>query len=203
MKLDVNENILQTGGVLAIIHTIGHIINFYTLSRQPMEVLSCLLPSTFRKNGRDDQPSFSFFIFQTLQGITGTVKSESKLKILLQKTPSRRWKFQLETIPWLISKGVMIIIVMSVIYVFASQRSRRRQHRLFWTTHMLYPLFFFLLCIHGLQVRLEMLEMLLHHFYLLHFREFCKLHDSIMSLVYQVNVKSFKNTTRINKINIL
>ena len=24
--------------------------------------------------------------------------------------------------------------------------------RLFWTTHMLYPLFFFLLCIHGLQV---------------------------------------------------
>ena len=98
-----------------------------------MEVLSCLLPSTFRKNGRDEQPSFSFFIFQTLQGIT----------------------------------GVMIIIVMSVIYVFASQRSRRRQHRfghpinypfknpafrLFWTTHMLYPLFFFLLCIHGLQV---------------------------------------------------
>ena len=60
-----------------------------------MEVLSCLLPSTFRKNGRDEQPSFSFFIFQTLQGIT----------------------------------GVMIIIVMSVIYVFASQRSRRRQHR--------------------------------------------------------------------------
>ena len=98
-----------------------------------MEVLSCLLPSTFRKNGRDEQPSFSFFIFQTLQGIT----------------------------------GVMIIIVMSIIYVFASQRSRRRQHRfgcpinypfknltfrLFWTTHMLYPLFFFLLCIHGLQV---------------------------------------------------
>ena len=101
-----------------------------------MEVLSCLLPSTFRKNGRDEQPSFSFFIFQTLQGIT----------------------------------GVMIIIVMSVIYVFASQRSRRRQHRfghpinypfknpafrLFWTTHMLYPLFFFLLCIHGLQVFFE------------------------------------------------
>ena len=98
-----------------------------------MEVLSCLLPSTFRKNGLDEQPSFSFFIFQTLQGIT----------------------------------GVMIIIVMSIIYVFASQRSRRRQHRfgcpinypfknltfrLFWTTHMLYPLFFFLLCIHGLQV---------------------------------------------------
>ena len=202
----MNENILQTGGVLAIIHTIGHIINFYTLSRQPMEVLSCLLPSTFRKNGRDDQPSFSFFIFQTLQGITGTVKSESKLKILLQKTPSRRWKFQLETIPWLISKGVMIIIVMSVIYVFASQRSRRRQHRLFWTTHMLYPLFFVLLCIHGLQVWLESLEMLLLVLRWLNLflsREFCKLHDSIMSLVYQVNVKSFKNTTRINKINIL
>ena len=49
-----------------------------------MEVLSCLLPSTFRKNGRDDQPSFSFFIFQTLQGITGTVRSESKLRVAVE-----------------------------------------------------------------------------------------------------------------------
>ena len=79
--MHVNENISQTGGVLAIIHTIGHIINFYILSRQPMEVLSCLLPSTFRKNGRDDQPSFSFFIFQTLQGITGTVRSKLRVDV--------------------------------------------------------------------------------------------------------------------------
>ena len=85
-----------------------------------MEALSCLLPSTFRKNGRDKQPSFSFFIFQTLQGITGLVESNERLEC---------WTVLPKRSSWPIYTGVMIIIVMSVIYVFASQRSRRRQHR--------------------------------------------------------------------------
>ena len=43
--------------------------------------------ATFRRNGHDPQPDFSFFIFQTLQGIT----------------------------------GLLLILIMSIIYVFASQ----------------------------------------------------------------------------------
>ena len=43
--LPSNKNLSQTGGVLAIIHTIGHIINFYTLRND----LRCLWLGTSNK----------------------------------------------------------------------------------------------------------------------------------------------------------
>ena len=40
-------------------------------------------------------------------------------------------------------------------HTFASKRSRRRKHRLFWRSHMLYPLFYVTLLLHGIEGLLQ------------------------------------------------
>lgn len=51
--------------------------------------------------------------------------------------------------------GLLLVLVMSIIYSFAAAQSRRKRHKVFWKTHMLYPLFFLLLSLHGLQALLQ------------------------------------------------
>ena len=106
----------KLGVGLTVVHIIGHMINFYTLSKQPVEVMSCLMPGDIRSNGQDKPLSMLGLMFGTLPGLT----------------------------------GFFLVVIMSIIYVFATTRTRRNQHRMFWKTHMLYPLFFVLLCLHGL-----------------------------------------------------
>ncbi|XP_008581323.1 PREDICTED: dual oxidase 1 [Galeopterus variegatus] len=55
------------------------------------------------------------------------------------------WFFQ--TVPGL--TGVMLLLVLAIMYVFASHHFRRRSFRGFWLTHHLYILLYVLLIIHG------------------------------------------------------
>ncbi|XP_006883258.1 PREDICTED: dual oxidase 1 [Elephantulus edwardii] len=55
------------------------------------------------------------------------------------------WFFQ--TVPGL--TGVMLLLVLAIMYVFASHHFRRRSFRGFWLTHHLYILLYILLIIHG------------------------------------------------------
>ncbi|KAM6201100.1 dual oxidase 2-like isoform 2-T2 [Rhynchocyon petersi] len=55
------------------------------------------------------------------------------------------WFFQ--TVPGL--TGVLLLVVLAIMYVFASHHFRRRSFRGFWLTHHLYILLYILLIIHG------------------------------------------------------
>lgn len=46
--------------------------------------------------------------------------------------------------------GILLVAVMAVIYIFATPISRRHVFNSFWATHNLYPIFYFLMFLHGL-----------------------------------------------------
>ena len=55
----------------SLLHTVGHVVNFYHVSTQPVEHLRCLskelnLPSDFK-------PTFTYWLFETMTGITGVM----------------------------------------------------------------------------------------------------------------------------------
>ncbi|XP_072392840.1 dual oxidase [Diabrotica undecimpunctata] len=55
----------------SILHTIGHIINFYHVSTQPVENLKCLTSEV--RFPSDYKPGFTFWLFQTITGVTGVL----------------------------------------------------------------------------------------------------------------------------------
>ncbi|XP_008060853.1 dual oxidase 2 [Carlito syrichta] len=60
------------------------------------------------------------------------------------------WKFYVwffQTVPGM--TGVLLLVVLAIMYVFASHHFRRRSFRGFWLTHHLYILLYALLIIHG------------------------------------------------------
>ena len=45
--------------------------------------------------------------------------------------------------------GVLLMVIICIIYVFASATIRSRIFKAFWITHQLYYLFYFLILLHG------------------------------------------------------
>lgn len=97
-----------------MIHTIGHCINFYHVSTQPVEHLRCLTKELQFES--DSKPTFSFWIFGTVTGIT----------------------------------GVLLVLIVSTIFIFAHPRIRQKAYSYFWTTHSLYSVLYILMFIHRL-----------------------------------------------------
>ncbi|XP_065202273.1 dual oxidase [Planococcus citri] len=55
----------------SLVHTIGHLVNFYHLSCQPLEHLHCLTSEIHFPS--DCKPGITFWLFQTITGITGVL----------------------------------------------------------------------------------------------------------------------------------
>lgn len=55
----------------SLLHTIGHIVNFYHVSTQPIEHLKCLTKEMLFPS--DYKPGVTFWLFQTVTGITGVL----------------------------------------------------------------------------------------------------------------------------------
>ena len=55
----------------SILHTMGHLVNFYHVGTQPVEHLHCL--SKELNFPSDGKPNISYWLFQTLTGLTGIV----------------------------------------------------------------------------------------------------------------------------------
>ncbi|GAB6033366.1 hypothetical protein CHUAL_013131 [Chamberlinius hualienensis] len=55
----------------SIAHTVGHMVNFYHVSTQPVEHLRCLTKEVHFSS--DSKPTLSFWLFQTLTGVTGVL----------------------------------------------------------------------------------------------------------------------------------
>ncbi|XP_046679008.1 dual oxidase isoform X1 [Homalodisca vitripennis] len=55
----------------SLLHTVGHIVNFYHVSTQPLEHLHCLTSEVHFPS--DYKPGITFWLFQTITGITGVM----------------------------------------------------------------------------------------------------------------------------------
>ncbi|CAG9862185.1 unnamed protein product [Phyllotreta striolata] len=55
----------------SLLHTVGHIVNFYHVSTQPVENLKCLTNEV--RFPADYKPGIAFWLFQTITGITGVL----------------------------------------------------------------------------------------------------------------------------------
>ncbi|XP_064148088.1 dual oxidase 1 [Loxodonta africana] len=113
--VDFHRLIASTAIVLAVLHSVGHVVNVYLFSISPLSVLACLFPGLFRDDGSEFPQKYYWWFFQTVPGLT----------------------------------GVLLLLVLAVMYVFASHHFRRRSFRGFWLTHHLYILLYVLLIIHG------------------------------------------------------
>lgn len=63
--------VAMTGLVFTMIHVMGHLINFYHVSTQPLDHLKCLVKEMSFDS--DNKPTFTFWIFGTVTGITGVM----------------------------------------------------------------------------------------------------------------------------------
>ncbi|KAI1304162.1 Dual oxidase [Halotydeus destructor] len=98
----------------SVIHTIGHVVNFYHVSTQPLEHLKCLVQEIGFDS--DNRPTFSFWIFGTVTGIT----------------------------------GIGLVLVVSIIFIFAHPKIRQKAYSYFWTAHSFYIVLYILCLLHGL-----------------------------------------------------
>nr|XP_040824379.1 dual oxidase 2 [Ochotona curzoniae] len=113
--VDFHRWIAMGAVLLAILHSAGHVVNFYIFSVSPLSLLSCVFPNVFVNDGSKIPPKFYWWFFQTIPGMS----------------------------------GVLLLVVLAIMYVFASHYFRRHSFRGFWITHHLYVVLYILLIIHG------------------------------------------------------
>ncbi|TKC33554.1 hypothetical protein EI555_021218 [Monodon monoceros] len=129
----------------------GRVVNVYLFSISPLSILSCLLPGLFHDNGsvtggssRPCQPGIPFERRDLPPGlgqIHGGSGDEQR-----QCGPTRSLTGPVLMLGF---TGVMLLLVLAVMYVFASHHFQRRGFQGFWLTHHLYILLYVLLIIHG------------------------------------------------------
>ncbi|OWK09505.1 hypothetical protein Celaphus_00006147 [Cervus elaphus hippelaphus] len=71
----------------------------------------------------------------------------SYILLTMSKLPQKFYWWFFQTVPGM--TGVLLLLVLAIMYVFASHHFRRRSFRGFWLTHHLYILLYVLLIIHG------------------------------------------------------
>lgn len=119
----------------SLLHTVGHIVNFYHVSTQPIENLRCLTSEV--RFPSDYKPDITFWLFQTITGKT-SLFDDCLLKVLDDT-------FFVSGVT-----GVLLFIIMSIIIVFAHPTIRKKAYNFFWSTHSLYIVLYGLCLIHGL-----------------------------------------------------
>ncbi|XP_070539712.1 dual oxidase 1-like isoform X2 [Ptychodera flava] len=110
------------------VHITGHGINFYHISTQTADDLTCLFRDYFHRSHQ--LPKFQYWLFNTTTGVT----------------------------------GVMLVVVMVILMVFALPITRRYVYNAFWITHKLYIPMYILTILHG-SGRL-VIEPIFHYFLL-------------------------------------
>ena len=63
--------VAMTALFFTLVHTIGHCVNFFHISNQPLDHLKCLTKELHFHS--DDKPTFSFWVFSTITGLTGII----------------------------------------------------------------------------------------------------------------------------------
>ena len=71
--VDFHKLAAKISAVLAVIHVIGHVLNFRMIALQPKEVTACLIPSLVANDGELEKPTFIHYLFMSHQGFTGVI----------------------------------------------------------------------------------------------------------------------------------
>ncbi|KAF7658751.1 hypothetical protein LDENG_00008450 [Lucifuga dentata] len=71
--IDFHRFMAMTGIILAVIHSLGHVVNIYIFSISDLSILSCLFPKVLTNNGSELPLKWSWWFFQTVPGITGVL----------------------------------------------------------------------------------------------------------------------------------
>ncbi|XP_063910993.1 dual oxidase isoform X1 [Zophobas morio] len=74
----------------SLLHTVGHIVNFYHVSTQPIENLKCLTNEVSFPS--DYKPGITFWLFQTITGLTGVLLFVTMSIIIVFAHPTIRKK---------------------------------------------------------------------------------------------------------------
>lgn len=122
----------------SVLHTVGHMVNFYHVSTQPLAHLRCLTSELSFPS--DARLTISFWLFRTVTGNQLTLISMIKYRIII--------KFVVLFNTGL--TGILLFIVMTIIFVFAHPTIRQKAYKFFWSTHSLYVVLYALCLIHGL-----------------------------------------------------
>ncbi|XP_066525511.1 dual oxidase 1 [Hoplias malabaricus] len=113
--IDLHRLMAGTAIILAVVHSLGHVVNIYVFCISDLNILSCLFPRVFSNNGSEMPQKWTFWFFATVPGLT----------------------------------GIILLLILAFLYVFATHYFRRISFRAFWITHYLYVLVYTLTVIHG------------------------------------------------------
>ncbi|KAM9311860.1 dual oxidase 1-like [Gastrophryne carolinensis] len=69
--VDFHRLIAMCALVLAILHSLGHLVNVYIFTITPLSVLSCLFPSVFENDGSEFPNKYYWWFFESVPGLTG------------------------------------------------------------------------------------------------------------------------------------
>ncbi|KAJ8002561.1 hypothetical protein DPEC_G00160180 [Dallia pectoralis] len=69
--IDFHRFMAMSAVLLAVIHSLGHVVNVYVFSVCDLSILACLFPKVLTNNGSEMPMKWSWWFFQTVPGITG------------------------------------------------------------------------------------------------------------------------------------
>ncbi|XP_068170354.1 dual oxidase 1 isoform X2 [Antennarius striatus] len=71
--IDFHRFMAMTAIILAVVHSLGHVVNIYVFSVSDLSIISCLFPRVFYNNGSELPMKWYFWFFQTVPGMTGVL----------------------------------------------------------------------------------------------------------------------------------
>uniref|UniRef100_A0A4W6D0R9 NAD(P)H oxidase (H2O2-forming) n=1 Tax=Lates calcarifer TaxID=8187 RepID=A0A4W6D0R9_LATCA len=71
--IDFHRFMAMTAIILAVVHSLGHVVNIYIFSISDLSILSCLFPKVLSNNGSEIPLKWSWWFFQTVPGMTGVL----------------------------------------------------------------------------------------------------------------------------------
>ncbi|XP_057693163.1 dual oxidase 1 [Corythoichthys intestinalis] len=71
--IDLHRSMAATAVVLAVVHSLGHVVNIYIFSISDLNILACLFPKVLNNNGSELPLKWSWWFFQTVPGLTGVL----------------------------------------------------------------------------------------------------------------------------------
>ncbi|XP_029909915.1 dual oxidase 1 [Myripristis murdjan] len=71
--IDFHRFMAMTAIILAVVHSLGHVVNIYIFSISDLSILSCLFPKVLSNNGSELPQKWFWWFFQTVPGMTGVL----------------------------------------------------------------------------------------------------------------------------------
>lgn len=71
--IDFHRFMAMTAIILAVVHSLGHVVNLYIFAISDLSILSCLFPKVLANNGSELPLKWYFWFFQTVPGMTGVL----------------------------------------------------------------------------------------------------------------------------------